>query len=181
MIRPKHQWTDAHGKPIECIHRYGCQIVGLGHANKHGRDRMLFIKHLTIGTRIVLIPEPNNPLDRNAILVYLQGDFENDIGYLHSSCAKRICRMMECGATFSAQVYWINQNSRRQFPEVFIFIYELTPMTLVRRPTRKGAPEYKRPPLTSTLRGAIQTALSEPETEERVGIWERIRRSFLFR
>jgi HIRAN domain len=90
MTRTKHQWTGAHGNPIECIHKYGCQIVGLSHANKRGRDRMLFIKHLTKGTKLVLAPEPNNPLDGNAILVYLQGDFENDIGYQHSSGAKRI-------------------------------------------------------------------------------------------
>jgi hypothetical protein len=178
----KHQWTDAYGKPIECIHRYGCEIVGLSHSNKRGRDRMEFIKHLTIGTKVVLFPEPNNRVDRNAILVYLQGDFENDIGYLYSSGAKRICRMMECGATFSAQVYWINSNPRRQYPEVFLYIYQLTPTTLTRRPTRKGAPEYRRTPrtaLTNKRRETVELALSEHNQQEQVGIWTRIKRLFL--
>src|ERR1039458_8036080 len=101
----KTNWTDAHGKPIECIHRYSRNIVGLSHPNKHGVDRLPLVKRLTVGTKLVLIQEPDNPLDRNAILIYAADDLENDLGYLESSAAKYIARMMECGATFSAEVY----------------------------------------------------------------------------
>ncbi len=100
----------------------------------------------------MLVPEPDNPVDRNAILVYAADDLENDIGHLHSSAAKYIARMTECGATFSAEVYYIH-HGYKNYPEVCIFIYQLTPMIRKRRPIRKDAPLYKPEP-SSARRGA---------------------------
>lgn len=178
----KHQWTDALGRSIECVHRFSSQVVGFSHPNKYGRDRMAFVNHLIRGTKLVLVPEPDNLYDRNAILVYIQGDLENDIGYLYSSAAKKICRMLECGATFSAEVYYIHHKPRSNYPEVCVYLYQLTPLTTNRRPIRKGAPEYNGGRRTS--RREIPLAQSSVPTfiafeAEEVGFWTKIKRFFL--
>jgi hypothetical protein len=181
----QHQWTDALGKPVECIHRFSCQVVGLSHTNKYGRDRMGFVNHLTRGTKLVLVPEPDNPYDRNAILVYVEGDLENDLGYLHSSSAKKFCRMMECGATFSAEVYYIYRKPRTNYPEVCIYLYQLTPMTTNRRPIRKGAPEYRvsrtrLPEESSTVASrSVGVPAFQAVQAEQGGFWTKIKRFFL--
>lgn len=177
-----HRWTDALGRPIDCIHRFSSQVVGLSHSNKYGRDRMAFLNHLTRGTKLLLVPEPDNPYDRNAVLVYMEGDVENDLGYLYSSAAKKICRMIECGATFSAEVYYVYRKPRSNYPEVcIIYLYQLTPMTTNRRPIRKGASEYngvgRRSPREAPLAPNVPTfptVRSEP-----VSLWARIRRFLL--
>ncbi len=73
-------WTDAHGNPIQCIHRYSRTVVGVSHSNKRGVDRMNLVQKLKVGTKLVLVPDPDNPTDRNAILVYAADDVENYIG-----------------------------------------------------------------------------------------------------
>ena len=178
----EHQWTDALGASIDCIHRFSSQVVGLSHPNKYGRDRMALVNNLSRGTKLVLVPEPDNPCDRNAILVYIEGDLENDLGYLYSSAAKKICRMIECGSTFSAEVYYIYRKPRSNYPEVCVYLYQLTPMTSNRRPIRKGAPEYngdrrKSPKETPAAPNNIPTYRT-CETEP-VGFWTRIKRFFL--
>lgn len=178
----EHQWTDALGNPIDCVHRFGSQVVGFSHPNKHGRDRMAFVNHLTRGTKLVLVPEPNNPYDRNAILIYIQGDLENDIGYLFSPTAKKICRMIECGATFSAEVYYIYRKPGSNYPEVCIYLYQLTPLTTNRRPIRKGAPEYngsrQRSPKEAP-RGPNNVPTFHGFQAEELSLWSRIKRFFL--
>jgi len=67
-------WTDALGKKIECIHRFGCCLVGLTHVNKNGQSRMELIRPMPIGTELVLVPVPDNPTDRDAILIYCADD-----------------------------------------------------------------------------------------------------------
>lgn len=178
---PVRLWTDAHGRPIECIHRYGRTVVGFSHPNKRGVDRMTFVQRLTVGTKLVLVPEPENPVDRNAILVYIEGDLENDIGYLHSSAAKYIARMMECGATFSAEVYYIHHGAQN-YPEVCVYIYHLTPMTRTRRPIRKDAPAYK-PELPSAKREhnlpvSVPTFGQRIDEQKGEGLWDRLRNLF---
>jgi hypothetical protein len=142
---------------------------------------MAFVDHLIRGTKLVLIPEPDNPYDRNAILFYIQGDLENDVGYLHSSAAKKISRMIECGATFSAEVYYIYRKPRSNYPEVCVYIYQLTPLTTNRRPIRKGAATYN----GGTRRSAKEASpaagpvpISRAFQAEQVGFWTRIKRFF---
>ena len=157
-------------------------VVGFSHPNKRGVDRMNLVQKLKVGTKLVLVPDPDNPVDRNAILVYAADDVENDIGYLHSSAAKYIARMMECGATFSAEVYYIH-HGYKNYPEVCIFIYQLTPMTQKRRPIRKDAPLYK-PELSSARREHV-TVEDRPIFESieshpgNAGLWTRIKRLLL--
>lgn len=174
-------WTDALGNPIECIHRYDRNIVGFTHPNKRGVDRMSLVAKLQKGTKLLLVPEPNNAFDRNAVLVYAADDPENDIGYLHSSAAKYISKMMECGATFSAEVTYIH-HGHNNYPEVSIYIYHLTPMTQKRRPVRKGAPVYK-PASPDTTKQSIVEESSRPifeshkEQQTDGSLWTRIIKS----
>ena len=172
-------WTDARGNPIQCIHRYSRTVVGFSHPNKRGIGRMNLVQKLEIGPKLVLVPEPDNPVDRNAILVYAADDLENDIGHLHSSAAKYIARMMECGATFSAEVCYIH-HGYKNYPEVCVFIYKLTPMTQKRRPIRKDAPLYKPEPSSARRehvaveeRPIFASIESHPRN---TGLWTRIRR-----
>jgi hypothetical protein len=174
-------WTDAQGNPIQCIQRYSRTVVGFSHPNRNGVDRINLVQKLKVGSKLVLVPDPDNPVDRNAILVYEGEDLENDVGYLHSSAAKYIARMMECGATFSAEVYYIRHGFKK-YPEVCIFIYHLTPATQKRRPVRNGAPLYK-PKRLSVQRG--HSVGSQPILEsfalypENTGLWTRIKRLLL--
>jgi hypothetical protein len=156
--------------------------VGFSHPNKRDIGRMNLVKKLKLGTKLVLVPEPDNPVDRNAILVYAADDLENDIGHLHSSAAKYIARMMECGATFAAEVYYIH-HGHKNYPEVCIFIYQLTPMTQKRRPVRKDATLYK--PEPSSARREHVTVEERPIFESiephprNAGVWTRIKRLLL--
>ena len=119
-----------------------CQIVGIMHPAKDGGSRMDRALGLVSHDKLILVPEPDNALDRNAILVYKASDPEHEIGHMASSAAKRICRMIECGATFSAEVFWIDIG-KNGWASVHCSIEQLTPMTRTKRPTRYGAPVYR--------------------------------------
>ncbi len=138
------QWTDALGRPKECIYRFQRSLVGLTHPNKQGHNRIALAQKLRTGMQLLLVPEPNNPVDRDAILIYSGDDPGNDLGYLDSIGAKQICRMIECGANFSAEVFWIN-NHNHALPKVYIYVFQLTATTRSHRPARKNAPRYERP------------------------------------
>jgi hypothetical protein len=157
------QWTDAHGQPKACIHRYTCSLVGLTHSNKNGTDRLGLARGLQIGTPLTLLPEPDNKYDRNAVLICRRDDLNNDLGYIHATQAKRICRMIECGATFDAEVYWIDKR-KPELPDVFMFIYQLTPMTSARRPVRYNAPTYRKTTISKRRKTSRKTSFeNEPE------------------
>jgi hypothetical protein len=136
------KWTDAKGRPIECVHRFQRILVGLTHPNKRGQDRIALSRRLAIGTPLLLVLDPHNPVDRNAILIYRADDMENDLGYLDATGAEQFAKMMECGATVTAEVMWIN-NDNASLPQVHIFVYQMTEPFLTKRPTRKNAPKYK--------------------------------------
>jgi hypothetical protein len=154
------QWTDALGRPKECIHRYTCSLVGLTHPNKNGTDRVGLARGLQIGTRLALVPEPDNAFDRNAVLIFRFDDLENDLGYIHAMQAKRICRMIECGATFDAEVYWIDKQ-RPEFPDVYMWLYQLTLMTRSRRPTRYDAPTYRTTKISHSPEALRRTSIDD--------------------
>jgi hypothetical protein len=134
--------TDAQGRPITCIHRFHRILAGLTHKNKRGEDRIALARQLAIGTPLLLVQEPNNRVDRNAILIFRADDPDNDLGYLDASGAKQFAKMMERGATFSAEVSWIN-NDNPSLPQIYIYVYQLTEPLLKKRPTRKNAAAYK--------------------------------------
>lgn len=87
MYKRAFKFTDAFGQPISCVHRFGAQLVGISLADKHGTPRMELVNTLKEGTRLVLVPEPNNPVDRNAILIYGADNLASDLGYMDSGSA----------------------------------------------------------------------------------------------
>jgi hypothetical protein len=73
------------------------------------------------------MPEPHNPADKNAILVYREGDCLNDLGYIQRSDAKTIAPLMRRGLPLFARVedFWIGDSTilvtyeiRRADPEI---------------------------------------------------------------
>jgi hypothetical protein len=99
-------------------------------------------RDLVIGNQLVLVPDPNNPADRNAILIYRDDNRVDDLGYLDANAAKRVCPLMERGATFSAEVYWIN-NDNPDLPKIYLYVFKLTEPASDRRPTRRNAVRYR--------------------------------------
>jgi hypothetical protein len=144
------QWFDRDGKPKTCIQRHTRQLVGLTHVNQLGNDRVALARKLSTGTSLVLVPNPSNPLDRNAILIYRSDDLDDDLGYLDAIGAKQLCKLIERGATFSAEVYWID-NDNSDLPKVYIFICQITEPVHRRRPRRLNAPDYKQPKIQSAV------------------------------
>jgi hypothetical protein len=153
--------ADVFGNPIQCVNWFDRHLAGFTHSNKRGLDRLPLIKKLTKGSKIVLVPEPENPYDRNAILLYSTDDLENDVGYLDSVGANQICGLMERGATFSAEVFYVFYE-KPDVPFVRIMIYQLTPALQDHRPIRKGAPVYK-----ATLQPSVRN--NEPPIEQHKG------------
>ena len=115
-------WTDARGNLIECIHRDRRILVGITHLNKQGKPRAALIESLEIGNPLVLLPEPDNQFDRNAILVYRTGRPDDDIGYMDAVGAKRICSLIERGATFRAEVSWLDR--KKSFLKVYFMCFK---------------------------------------------------------
>jgi HIRAN domain-containing protein len=116
-------------------------LVGLTHPNRVGGNRISDARTLEMGTRLVLVPEADNAYDRNAILINREGDLRNDIGYLDYAGARQICKLMERGATFSAEVNWIN-NDNPDLPKVYLCVTQLTEPIRRARPMRRNAPKY---------------------------------------
>jgi hypothetical protein len=93
--------------------------------------------------------------------------------------------MMECGAKFSAEVYYIYRKPRTNYPEVCIYLYQLTPMTTNRRPSRKGAPEYRvsrtrLPDESSTVAScSVSVPTFQAVQAEQGGFWTKVKRFFL--
>jgi hypothetical protein len=87
---------------------------------------------------LVLVREPDNPLDRNAVLIYRADD-----GYMDVTGAAHFCPLIERGATFSAQVYWINRD-RPDYLKVYIWLFQLSEPVLKKRPVRLGVPRYRK-------------------------------------
>jgi len=98
------KFTDAFGQHISPVHHFGAQLVGIFLSNKQGIPRRELVNNLKQSAKLILVPEPHNPVDRNAILIYWDDDLENDLGYMDSASANRFCKMIECGAKFDAHV-----------------------------------------------------------------------------
>ena len=123
------------------IHRFHRQLVGIHFKSKSGVDRATLWYSLARSMQVLLAPEPDNVQDRNAILVYRADDPTNDLGYVDYQGAQEICRLMECGADFKAQIAWI-ENAGKPWMEVHMDIFQLTLPVRTRRPSRKNAPKY---------------------------------------
>lgn len=73
---------------LEIHTQYICAVVGESFKNPGGKSRQAIIKkYVRAGMNANLVPEPNNPYDREAVAVYVAG---HQIGYLKSEVAQRL-------------------------------------------------------------------------------------------
>jgi hypothetical protein len=168
LLRMPCQWTDTNGNLTSAFTATFRQLVGLTHVNHLGNDRVALARKLSIGTSLVLVAYPNNPADRNAVLIYREDDQADDLGYLDSVGARMLCKLMERDAQFSAEVHWID-NDNINLPKVYIYVYQLSEPVHRRRPRRTNAPKYKRGvtllPLADT-QASRTTLIVEPQQGE---------------
>jgi hypothetical protein len=78
------------------------KVVGVTKKNTDGTPRQEVIRNCSEGERLLLVREPQNPYDPNAIKVCrLSGD---QIGYISSDIAERMADEMDTGKRFSARI-----------------------------------------------------------------------------
>jgi hypothetical protein len=123
------------------LFRYDSSISGMSHSNQMGRDRRKLARRLKVGSQLVLVAEPSNPVDQDAILIYPADDLKNDIGYLYSSTARHVAKKLREGATFAAEITEIDLN-RPKYPTYRIAVYQLT--NAANHEAKRGSDEYYR-------------------------------------
>ena len=71
------------------------RVVGVTHKNRDGSDRQRILKSCRLGMRVMLVPEPDNPVDANAVAVRIAGG--QQIGYLAADVAKWVSPWLGSG------------------------------------------------------------------------------------
>lgn len=81
-------------------------LAGESHRNKDGSQRQEVIARCRVGERVLLLREPKNRRDGNAILVCrLDG---KGLGYIPADQAVRLADEIDGGAKFNAYIHAIN-------------------------------------------------------------------------
>jgi hypothetical protein len=62
------------------------------------------VRNMSYGAELVLVPEPDNVTDRNAILASRADDMNCDPGLPNAIQARQFCLLIERGATLTAQL-----------------------------------------------------------------------------
>ncbi len=91
------------------VYTFDSRVSGVVHENDDGTSRQVAIGRCVVGEEVVLIRDPENPYDRNAVRVYrLHG---NQIGYLPAVVAgnlgsfeSNVAARMDQGIEFSAKI-----------------------------------------------------------------------------
>jgi len=84
------------------VRSWRTRVVGVTKENTDGTPRQRVIRDCREGERLLLLREPRNPYDSNAIKVCrLSGD---QIGYISSDVAERMADEMDAGKRFSARI-----------------------------------------------------------------------------
>ncbi|MCF6225588.1 MAG: HIRAN domain-containing protein [Xanthomonadales bacterium] len=104
--------------------RKNAVVAGTGFEGRTNEVR----SHCKVGKKVILIREPNNNFDENAIAVYLEvpklfgilGSSEIQIGYVKASTAKSLAKKMDKGVELSASVISYFAPSGKEFPRVSI-------------------------------------------------------------
>lgn len=75
-------------------------VVGADHPNRGGGNRRFEILLCVPGEVVTLVPEPRNPVDRNAVMVVSAREVQ--IGYLTADRAAWIAAMLRSGRAVAA-------------------------------------------------------------------------------
>lgn len=77
------------------------KVVGVSFKNENGTSRQEIISKLTKSSDIILVREPNNPYDINAVAVVADGQ---QIGYVSKQYAELLAQFMDGGRDFKAEI-----------------------------------------------------------------------------
>ena len=80
---------------------------------------MVFNK-LSIGTELQLVPEPENPFDKNAVALYLG---ESKLGFIPRGNNREISKLLNAGySVFKAVVQMVNPKNRPE-EQIMVIVY----------------------------------------------------------
>ena len=96
----KSRRRDERDKPT-ITHRYS-KVAGVTKPNRDGSNRQVAIGKCQSGEPLDLVPEPDNPNDKDAIAVYSSAG--QQIGYLHSDLAQDVLDRGDMGSDFCCYV-----------------------------------------------------------------------------
>jgi hypothetical protein len=101
---------------------YPIAVVGEQYPNRDGSDRQSVIQRLQPGAVILLVREPDNPRDPNAVhLTDAQGQ---GVGYLDRDRAVQISEQLRTGAQITAEVRQVlPPNERRDYWALVLTVY----------------------------------------------------------
>lgn len=77
------------------------KVVGVSFKNENGTSRQEIISKMTKESNVVLVREPNNKYDINAVAVIADGQ---QIGYVGKQYAELLAQFIDGGRQFKAQV-----------------------------------------------------------------------------
>lgn len=71
--------TPSHGYEMDGFFGIPCNVSGESFSNDNGTSRQTIIAQLAPGDPVIFVPEPSNPVDRNAVAIFSSA---GQIGYL---------------------------------------------------------------------------------------------------
>lgn len=82
------------------------RVAGVSFANKDGRKRQDIIKAMTEQSTVMLVREPQNEYDKNAIAIMT---IDGQVGYIDKNNAMVMAQMMDAGEHFEAKVLEVGE------------------------------------------------------------------------
>ena len=95
-------------KRLESLKHYITKVAGVTHENKDGTSRQEIIADCYEGESLNLVPEPDNPIDENAIAVCRASG--EQIGYLNKGLAFWVSDMLKDGWRYFPSIKAINDD-----------------------------------------------------------------------
>lgn len=83
------------------------KVHGITHRNPDGSERQRIARRCKFGQGLLLIRDPGNPHDPNAIQVWVKGSFlrrRQQVGFLSAELAEELAPVLDAGGTASAAV-----------------------------------------------------------------------------
>jgi hypothetical protein len=77
-----------------------CAVAGESKTNADGTKRQSIIRKLAVGQKMMLVREPDNAYDPNAIIVCTEA--KEQIGYVNRETAQRLAKQLDNGLEYAA-------------------------------------------------------------------------------
>ena len=106
-------------------------VAGTGFANSNGASRAAIVRrHCRPGDSVLLVREPNNPHDKDAIAVFvpvprlfgLLGSSNAQIGYIKAGTADSLAKKLDSGVRVVATVKSMYAPEGREHPRVTLHL-----------------------------------------------------------